>query len=133
MPRFLCLGMMCVMGLGGCATIVSGTSQRIRIQTVDAQTGSPLAVSACHITDRADNRTFLSHDQERITLKSGHSFFIRCPKVGYTQLSTEIPTSVNPWIGLNLLFWPGFMIDLMTGAYEQYPNNLQVQLEKAHH
>ena len=55
---------------------------------------------------------------------------ITCTKKGYTQLNTSVYDSFNNTTLVNILFWPGFIVDGLTGAYKKIPSFYVVSMKK---
>ncbi|OGT67570.1 MAG: hypothetical protein A3J38_03485 [Gammaproteobacteria bacterium RIFCSPHIGHO2_12_FULL_45_9] len=131
MRRYLPVSsLLCVAGFSGCAALLSGTSQSVQIETVDNQTATFVPVQSCRITHTEEGTTLIPHGRGIVTIKRGDQPTILCPKPGYEQLATQIPTSINPFMWLDVLFWPSFIVDIATGAYQKYPAYYPVQMHR---
>ena len=53
-----------------------------------------------------------------------------CMAKGYRQVGVGAGSSFNAWTLVNVLFWPGFIVDAATGAAKNYPSHITVLLEK---
>ena len=62
--------------------------------------------------------------------KARGSIRIDCKKSGYTQLNMAVGESFNAVTVVNVLFWPGFIVDAMTGAYKDLPSHYVVSMKK---
>ena len=51
---------------------------------------------------------------------------------GYETRTLAMTKGTNGWIWVNLLFWPGFIVDFLTGAaYKLEPTLVNVTLERS--
>jgi len=102
----------------GCATIFTGTTDVVLFQvtppdatiTVNGQKytpGQPIAVP------RGQDIVITSPDGDVVL-----------PPGGYAQRNLNIVTIVN------VLFWPGFIIDLLTNAFWDFPPVVYVRVQK---
>lgn len=111
----------CLAGAGtGCASLVSGTSQRVRIDThPDAKT-------------TVDGRTFVGPAQVLLERRGQH--VLRVEKRGFRHREVELRPRMNGWVWGNLALGPlfplGVLIDSMTGAiHDLTPKEVRVPLE----
>ena len=66
-----------------------------------------------------------------VSVKRGDgSLDIICKKDGYKQLNTMVGDSFNGTTVVNILYWPGFLVDAATGAYKKFPTHYVVNMEK---
>lgn len=95
--------------LSGCATIFSGTTQIVRIES--SPPGALVEINGVsHGTTPATVPMKKNLSQPSVVLT----------KEGY-QSKVFSPTSTFDVVGiLNILFWPGFAIDAVTGAMMKY-------------
>jgi hypothetical protein len=73
----------------------------------------------------------MSNPGSAIVSRSNGSLQVNCKKEGYIQLNTAVGDSFNSTTLVNVLFWPGFIVDAVTGAYKKYPSHYVVSMEKA--
>jgi hypothetical protein len=118
--------------LGGCATIFSGTSQSITVKAVDTKDNAELSGVSCSITDPSGNMFNTTTNPSTITIsKGGNNMVVNCKKPGYRQLNMGVGDSFNALTVVNVFFWPGFIVDAVSGAYKKYPSHYQVNMERA--
>ena len=55
----------------------------------------------------------------------------QCKKKGYVQKSFGVGSSFSAVTMVNILFWPGFIVDAMSGAASKYPSHITVIMEKS--
>jgi len=120
--------------LGGCATIFSGSSQTLQVKAVDCKTNEPLEGCRVTVTDGSGGMSTVTGNPGTVSVSRGAgNVLVNCQKPGYKQLNTAVGDSFNPVTLVNVLFWPGFLVDGLTGAYKKYPSHYVVAMEKTGH
>lgn len=115
----------------GCATIFSGTTQTISVQAVDQGTNQPLTDISCTIADSKGMIYPVAGNPGSILVTKGNGALIpTCKKAGYVQTSFGVGDSFNGVTFVNVLFWPGFLVDAATGATSKYPSHIKIVMEK---
>jgi len=116
----------------GCATIFSGSTQNINIKVVESQNNELLEGIACTITDPSGGEYSVASNPAVVTgvRRGSGSLTVLCKKSGYKQLNVAVGDSFNNVTIVNLLFWPGFIVDGLSGAYKKYPSHYVVTMEK---
>ncbi|MEL7367916.1 MAG: hypothetical protein AAFN74_03315, partial [Myxococcota bacterium] len=103
--------------LTACASIFSGSSQDVQVNV------RPL-----------DADVFVDGQQVLpgvVELKRSGHHSIEVTKDGYVPQTMKLERGVNGVTWVNLLFWPGFIVDLITGAFHDInPERVQVVLAK---
>ena len=118
--------------LSGCATIFSGTSQTINVKVVDAGNQQLLSNVSCTVSDGNGITHSIVTNPSAISVSKGNGAIrIDCKKAGYKQLNMAVGDSFNALTVVNVLFWPGFIVDAVSGAYKKYPSHYQINMEKA--
>lgn len=118
--------------LTGCATIFSGTSQTINVKVVDTSNQQLLSDVSCVVSDgNGVSHSILSNPSAINVSKGSGAIRIDCKKAGYRQLNMSVGDSFNALTVVNVLFWPGFIVDAVSGAYKKYPSHYQINMEKA--
>jgi hypothetical protein len=109
----------------------SDKTQRINIKTVDQDDKLMTSVS-CVVTDpRGEAQAITNNPGTVLITTRGHGDLrINCRKDGFTQTSTEGGSSFNSVALVNLLFWPGFLVDAATGSFKSYPSHFVVNMKK---
>lgn len=117
--------------LQGCATIFSSSTQTIQIKAVDNDTKELIDNCACVVTDGSGGNYVVSSNPGAANVhRSQGAVQVNCRKQGYRQINTSIGDSFNATSLVNVLFWPGFLVDAATGAYKKYPSHYLVNMEK---
>lgn len=117
--------------LAGCATILSGTTQTINVKIVDAANQADLSGVICTVVDGNGNSNAIVSNPAVIRVSKGDGgLVIHCKKSGYRQLNMSVGDSFNALTVVNVLFWPGFIIDAASGAYRKYPSHYMITMEK---
>lgn len=122
-----------LLSLGGCATIVDGTHQVLHIKAVNGQTHQAIPNAKCKVTN-AKNIGFVvptNPGSVRVPRDYG-GLTIACSAKGFYQQSIGTSSSFNSWVLGDILFWPGAIVDLATGAAKQYPPYITVFMVNHH-
>jgi hypothetical protein len=116
--------------LSGCATIFTGTSQSVNIRAVDSANNQPLKGVTCSITDGKGIVYAVPANPGSVQITKGHGALSpNCQKVGYIQKNFGVGEDFNAVTIVNILFWPGFIVDAMTGSMHKYPSHITVFME----
>ena len=116
--------------LAGCATIFSGTSQTINVKVVDSSNQQLLTNVSCAVSDGNGTTHSITTNPAAITVSKGNGALrVDCTKAGYKQLNMAVGDSFNALTVVNVLFWPGFIVDAVSGAYKKYPSHYQINME----
>lgn len=117
--------------LSGCATIISGSSQKISLQAIDKNTQHVIPDAKCSLTNSKGvihpvygNPGSITVDREYGKLQAN------CTARGYRQTGVGVGESFNAWTLVDILFWPGFFVDAATGAAKKYPSHITVLMQK---
>jgi hypothetical protein len=107
--------------LSGCATVVSGTSQTLQIQALDAQTHHTIPGAMCNVITSSGVNIPMTSNPGSVNVARGKGpLQVTCKKAGYNQTQIGVGTSFNAWTIADVLFWPAFIVDGLDGAYSQY-------------
>jgi hypothetical protein len=117
--------------ISGCATVLSGSTQTISVKIIDDK--QELVTDAkCSITDGIGNTFLLVGNPATVNISRGHgAVVVNCKKPGYRQMNMAVGDDFNALTVVNVLFWPGFIVDVATGAYKKYPSHYMVNMERA--
>ncbi len=116
--------------LNGCATVFSGTTQSINVQVVDEE-NNVLKKVKCTIIDGKGGSYILPSNPGIITVnRSQGPLTPSCKKPGYTQRNFGTGESFNKVTLVNIIWWPGLIVDALSGAMSQYPSHVTVFMEK---
>ena len=123
-----------IISTAGCATIFSGSTQTINVKAVDSSNGQALNNVSCNVIDGTGSMYHVSSNPGQITIsKARGNITINCTKENFTQLNTAVGDSFNSVTLVNILFWPGFIVDALTGAYKELPSHFVVSMKKVDH
>lgn len=115
----------------GCATVFSGSNQPITVKVVDDKQ-ELIADARCSITDGMGNTYPLVGNPATVNIyKKNGAIIINCKKPGYRQMNMAVGDNFNALTVINFLFWPGFIVDIATGAYKEYPSHFMINMERA--
>lgn len=115
--------------LTACATIISGPSQRVNVQAINEQDNSVLSNVSCIVMDAQGFSYPVTGNPGSVAVNRGNgSLQVDCKKEGYDQASIGAAQSFNPVAIVNVLFWPGFIVDAVSGSYARYPSYVVVQM-----
>jgi hypothetical protein len=118
--------LLCV-SLSNCATIVSGTSQRVFIDTPKVENAS------CDLKDQEGSIYHLSNAPGNVTVQKGNGpLTIVCGKKGYEDGTASVESDFSD-IAFGNILMPGgsigILIDAVTGAAQEYPDNVLVWMK----
>ncbi|MCC8369455.1 MAG: hypothetical protein LN573_05280 [Rickettsia endosymbiont of Oxypoda opaca] len=123
--------LMIIISLSGCATIFSGTTQDINIKVIDTKTNGLLDGAVCTITDGSGGNYILINNPGIVKVRrSSGAVIVNCKKDNYKQLNIAVGDDFNCVTLVNVLFWPGFIVDAISGSYKKYPSHYLVSMEK---
>ena len=107
-----------------CATIISGDSQTVWVETVGVDGAN------CTLTDTKGNISTVQTPAQTLVNRGDGPLTVSCEKPGVGSAETVHPESLNPWVFGNIVLggFIGMGIDLATGAYQGYDEKLQVSL-----
>jgi hypothetical protein len=107
--------------LSGCATIVSGSSEDVAVQTPSAPGAT------CVLSNQEGSWTAVTPGAAHV--QRGHNdLLIICTKPGYQEAWTTISSHLNDWTIGNLVT---LGVDAGTGAIDQYPHSVQLPMQPA--
>lgn len=111
------------LGLSGCASIVSGTTQSIVITT------PPTTGANCVLQSPSGSWTVTTPGSVALD-KSKNDITIKCTKDGFQEAASVIPATFQGWTVGNILLGGliGLGVDAATGALNEYPNAFEVPM-----
>ena len=119
-----------IVALSGCATVFTGTTQRIDVQAIDTVNHRPIPGARCTVIDGQGAELFVGGNPGSIVVTKGKGALnVRCSRAGYIQKQVGVGQSFNAWTIVNVLFWPGILVDAATGAIQKYPSHITVLME----
>lgn len=114
------VGLGLVFGLAGCATMFSGSQDSVTINSNPA--GATVLVNGLEM-----GRTPMT-----AMVRRGAPGTVTLRMDGYEDRSFQLQSKFNAVTLVNLFFWPGFIIDAVTGAITKYdPTAYSVTMEAA--
>ncbi|MDX1924170.1 MAG: hypothetical protein SFT91_02960 [Rickettsiaceae bacterium] len=120
-----------VLALTGCATMFSGSTQKINVKVVDSASGNILDGAICTVTDGTMSQHTVAGNPGIVMVQRGsNGVSFSCKKEGYKQSNTLMGDSFNALTVLNVVFWPGLIVDGLSGAYKKFPSHYVVAMEK---
>jgi hypothetical protein len=119
--------------LSSCATVFTGTSQNISLQAVDVETNKPIeGPISCTLTDSKGVSYIIPTNPGSVLVKKEYGPITpMCKKDGYVQRNFGVGSSFNAVSVVNILFWPGFLVDAATGSMHKYPSHITVFMERS--
>lgn len=119
-----------VVMLAGCATVFTGTTQRIDVQAIDTVNHQVIPGASCTVTDGQGAELAVAGNPGSVVVTKGKGALnVRCHRQGYVQKQVGVGQSFNGWTIVNVLFWPGVLVDAATGAIQKYPSHITVLME----
>ncbi len=103
------LASLCAIGISGCATIFSPSSDQISFNTTPAD-------AKIYINGGNVGKTPLMTPVQREL----SSPMVVIKKDGYETQNVPLQTKFNNTSWLNIFFWPGFIVDAATGSLMRY-------------
>lgn len=118
----ICVVTVAAILMASCATIVSGTTQNIYIETPEVEGAS------CELSDSMGGHRYLPRTPGSVMVPKGYgAITVRCRKEGYeTKVAEVVATTAHAATFGNVLFGGvvGVIIDSTTGASRKYPDKL---------
>ncbi|MCC2646201.1 MAG: putative lipoprotein [Rickettsiaceae bacterium] len=115
----------------GCATVFSGSDQAINVKVIEANDHDILEGVSCVVTDGYGEMHVVQSNPGVVKVsRSSGSVQVNCKKPGYKQLNTAVGDSFNKTTLVNIIFWPGFLVDAVSGAYKKFPTHYVVSMER---
>ncbi len=125
------ISVVAVLVLGGCATIFTGSTSNVNLQAVDSADNKILENVSCTLTDGDGTvYTIAANPGSVIVSKGKGTLRADCKKKGYVQQNMGVAETINGVTFVNVLFWPGFIVDAVTGTMHKYPANVTIQMKK---
>jgi hypothetical protein len=123
--RVLKLALACL-ALGGCATIVEGTTQNIRVEVVP-DTGT------CVLTRKGETIGASMPGQRMVSVsKAMDDIRFQCSAPGYENKEDELVSKISPATVASILLLDFGIVDAISGAATKYPDRLTVVLQPLH-
>lgn len=117
----------------GCATVFTGTTQEVHVQAINSKTQHVIPGARCTVTDGAGQAFPVAGNPGTVVLTKGKGALnVKCVRSGYKQGRIGVGQSFNAFSVVNVLFWPGLLVDAATGAIQKYPSYITVLMNPAH-
>ena len=131
MKMKICLLAALLVTTSGCATLISGMSQKVKVQVIDAETQVIIPDAICVVTDGDGLKHTMKKNPEKVVLSKNFTpLALRCKAQGYEQKDVGQGARFDKVGLVNLIYWPGFTIDGVTGAMKKYPTEITVEMDK---
>ena len=109
----------------GCATIVSGSSQDVAVQT------QPVSGATCTLSNLEGNWQVVTPAVAHVQ-RGLEALQVKCNMAGYEEAWTNLNSHWDDWTFLNVAnAGVGFGVDTYTGAMDAYPHSVQLTLQLA--
>jgi hypothetical protein len=118
------LALVAALGLGGCASIITGTSQEIAIATTPGG-------ARCVLTRENDTIATLESTPGKVTVrKDKHDILVTCDKAGYQTATKYLHSDVEAGTFGNIIAGGliGWGIDSATGADNKYDEAVSIPM-----
>lgn len=126
------LSVVCALVVSGCATVLTGSNQSVKVSALSEDTHQTLSNVNCKVIDGSGVPHSLQANSGNISVsKSMSPMRVSCNAPGYQPYQGSINSNLNPVTVLNVLFWPGFFVDMATGAIQKYPSDYTVVMAEA--
>ncbi len=130
MKKTVTIALLASLSLVGCATVFSGTTQQLHIQAVSSADQKILTDAKCTLTDTNGVPYIASSLPGVVTVQKGQGpLKVECTKSGYHQKTMGVGENFNKITLVNVLFWPGFIVDAVAGTLQKYPSHISVVME----
>lgn len=116
--------------LGGCASIVNGTTEKISVQTLG--TSGPLADSQCSLANNFDTWV-VTTPGDAVVHRSSQALGVKCMHDGYLPAAETVSAGTSSAVYGNILLGGGLgaTMDTVNGAAWTYPKQIVVTLQPA--
>ena|SRR5438067_136431 len=110
--------------LSGCATIISGTSENISVNT------PPTTGASCTLSNGEGTWNVVSPGVARVE-RAGHDMGVHCSKPGFQDGTANLVSGFEPWALGNIIFGGviGIVVDIADGAVHKYPRSVDVPMQ----
>jgi hypothetical protein len=113
------------LALAGCATIVTGSSQDVAVET------RPVSGATCELSNLEGSWQVVTPAVAHVQ-RGLEALQVKCTMPGYEEAWTNLPSHWNDWTFANVAnAGIGFGVDTYTGATDAYPHSVQMTLQPA--
>lgn len=117
--------------ISGCATVLDGTTQNVRFQAVNSRTNQVIPGAMCMISDGSGQQHRIANPGSVVLTKGAGALNVSCKKNGFYGKEQGVGQNFSKLSLINILFWPGFIVDAATGAIQHYPENVTIYMDQA--
>lgn len=118
-------------GLTGCATVFSGTTQPVHVQAIDRDTNDIVTNAKCQVVANNGSITPVGNNPGQIVVpRAFGALQTRCTSDTHRTTTLHTSQGFNPVVIADILFWPGAIVDFVTGAAAKYPSQITVPMTK---
>ena len=111
------------MMLSSCCTLFTPSKQAI---TFNGENGIKIYDDGVKIAEIKDNNTTSVRIKKELSSK-----YLIAKKEGYRPTPLKLDTKFNSVAVINILFWPGFVVDAATGQMCKWDTtNIDIEMEK---
>lgn len=104
--------------------------QDIHVKVIDNKNNTTLENVICTVTDGTGGSYVLQNNPGIVKVRrTSGAVLVDCKKEGYKQLNIAVGDNFNSVTLINVLFWPGFIVDALSGSYKKYPSHYLVAME----
>ncbi|HTT84578.1 MAG TPA: hypothetical protein VMF67_13950 [Rhizomicrobium sp.] len=113
------------LGLGSCATMVSGSSEDIAVLT------PPESGASCVLSNNEGSWAVVTPTVAHVQ-RGNDDMLVKCNKPGFQEAWTRLASHTNPMTFANVAnLGIGFGVDSYTGAIDGYPHSVQLPMQPA--
>lgn len=113
--------------LSGCATLVSGSHQTLHIQAINNASHQAISNARCVLSTTSGQKFITTESPGSVNIpRDLGGLTVNCSAPGFYQKTVATGSSFNAWTLGDVLFWPGAIIDVASGAYKKYPSHITV-------
>jgi hypothetical protein len=109
-----------ILWLTGCATILSPNPQQVMVTSTPS--GATVVVNS---SPNGQTPTTINLD------KTLSVYVVEVQKPGYAPYQHLLGKTVDPLFFLNILFLPGFLVDVATGQWQKFPDQVMAPMVPA--
>jgi hypothetical protein len=110
------VGCLIVFWLTGCTTILSPNPQPVAVNS------SP-SIATVVVNNSPSGQT-----PTTINLDKKLTYTVEVQKPGHAPYQQMLTKTVDPMFFLNILFLPGFLVDLATGTWQKFPDQVMAPM-----
>jgi hypothetical protein len=101
----------------GCTTILSPNPQQVMVTSIPSS-----ATVAVNSAPSGQTPTTINLDKKLPV------YLVEVQRPGYTPYQQMLSKTVDPLFFINILFLPGFIVDLATGTWQKFPDQVMAPM-----